>query len=618
MSEFLSVLVTVLIILAVIGLLVVVAAQIKAAVVYVPLTRHQFAIVTRKFGSFRAPGSYATAIRRQTELLAGGRIFFRPRWMYWVEFAELVWVPPESVGIVHALRGAPLEQNRIARPVSCDLFEDFVAFLGSGGQQGPQVAVLPSGGHYMIHPLFFRVEIVKRVTVPLQTVGLVVAKVGAIMEHGHTLAKHVECDYFQDGVRFLEGGGEQGAQQAILPGGGNYAINTAMLDVITVNNVANASLGPHDLTPADLRLVSVESEDAGVVIVTEGRAPDDGTDPAPLVPGHDHFQKPWVFLANGGRSGPQAEVLPGGKFYAINPLFARVIHMPTRELILQWVTKNAKEDRYDSELQPIGITIEGLDLTVELTQTLAIPAVTAPKLVKRFGEDNEEDHVTGDHKPAAVKRFVERVLGQVVKGYFHEVSVKYRIEDFIKEQNEVRERLADRVDHALKAQGVKAGFTTISDINYESDEINKEFRKVAKLRVEILQLEQEFRSQGVKSDIHDAELERKKKDLGLAEQVLVDLFGREHRKMERVTEIRTKFPVPQVVVSGTDTPYLPLPMPPLRTIAPPDPRPFGLTIEMADDEDGAARTEGIETARDDDTRKHDDDTRKHDDEPPAK
>jgi len=100
--------------------------------------------------------------------------------------------------------------------------------------------------------------------------------------------------------------------------------------------------------------------------------------------------------------------------------------------------------------------------------------------------------------------------------------------------------------------------------------------------------------------------------------VLVDLFGREHRKMERVTEIRTKFPVPQVVVSGTDTPYLPLPMPPLRTIAPPDPRPFGLTIEMADDEDGAARTEGIETARDDDTRKHDDDTRKHDDEPPAK
>jgi hypothetical protein len=606
MNDFLDALVIILVVLVVIGLA---AAVLAKAVVYIPLTQHRFAVVTRRYGTFRAPGSFADTIGRHTELLAPGGIHFRPRLVYSVTFSDLIFVPVDSVGIVHAKQGgAPLRRNqRIARPVPSRMFQDFVAFLGGGGQPGAQIEMLPSGGYYMLHPLFFEVQIVKRVDVPLLSVGLVVARVGAIMDHGHTLAKHVECDYFQDGTRFLEGGGEQGAQPALLPGGSNYAINPAMFDVITVDNVMNTSLGTHNLTAADLRLVSVDSEDVGVVIVTGGPAPDDGAHPAPPIPGHDHFQKPWVFLANGGRSGPQAEVLSGGAKYAINPLFARVIHIPTRELILSWREKSIQEDRYDSELQPIDITIEGLDLKVELTQTLAITARAAPKLVKRFGEDDEEDD-TGNRKPAAVKRFVARVLGEVVKGYFTEVSSRYTIEDFIREQNQVRVELFDRVKNALKEQDVEARLTTISAIHHESDEINKKFREVATLRTETKRLEQEYLHQEVKDRIHEREMERKKKELGAAEQALIDMFGRGRRAKEREMEIRTKFPVPQVLVSGGENPR-PLLMPALvRRDQLPDSRPPGWTIEMADDEQTAApRADITETTRDDDTRKHDGD-----------
>src|SRR5262249_56024638 len=134
-----------------------------------------------------------------------------------------------------------------------------------------------SGRCSMLHPSCCEVRMDARWDLPRRIVGLVVAKVGAIMDHGHTLARHVECDYFQDGTQFLEDGGEQGAQPALLPGGSNYAINPAMFDVITVDNVVDTPLGPDTLTPADLQLVSVDSEDVGVVIVTERPPPDHDT-----------------------------------------------------------------------------------------------------------------------------------------------------------------------------------------------------------------------------------------------------------------------------------------------------------------------------------------------------
>ncbi|QFZ18631.1 SPFH domain-containing protein [Saccharothrix syringae] len=547
-------------ILAGLGFLVLVVQQVKRSIVDVPLGK--FVIVTRKYSSFRLAESLAGAVNRQSELLRGGRIYFRPHWLHRVDVQDLISIPVDSIGIVHARMGGPLEHGQpIARHVPCDHFQDFKAFLDQGGQQGPQIEVLQSGGQYAIHPTVFEVRIVKRTYVPLRTIGVVVAKVGGIMPYGHTLAQHVDCNYFQDGVKFLNDGGQQGPQQALLPGGSYYAINTDMFNVLTENqmDLETVPLSHHYLEPEDLRLVSVESEETGVVIVTEGLHPVDAAEPAPKIEGHESFQFPWIFLANGGQFGPQSEVLPGGSTYAINPFFARVVRIPSRELILSWGRKDVSADRYDSELDLIEVTLDGFHVSVELTQTFVIPPETAPHLVKRFGEDDEAHGTAGVRKSAAVQRLVTRLLGVVVKGYFNEVSNSHLIEEFISDQNQVRAELKTLVEQALREQNVSPRLTTIGAIKFQSDEMNEEFRHIAKLRQQSRQLGQQLTNAAVETDLRRESIKQEKMKRSAELEEDVRILGRDQVAAERMARIDASRQVPQVFVASGDPGILDLP-----------------------------------------------------------
>lgn len=560
MDDVVGFVLPVLAVLAGLGFLVLVVRQVKLSVVDVPLG--QFAVVTRRYSSFRRADSLAGAVNRQSRLLLGGRIYFRLHRLYRVHFQDLISIPVGSIGIVHAKMGGSLDHGQpIARHVPCDHFQDFKAFLDGGGQQGPQIEVLRSGGQYAIHPTVFDVKIVKCTYVPLRTIGVVVAKVGGIMPYGHTLARHVDCDYFQDGVKFLEDGGQQGPQQALLPGGGNYAINTDMFNVLTENHLdlETVPLSHHDLQPEDLRLVSVESEETGVVIVTEGLHPVDAAEPAPKVEGHESFQFPWIFLANGGQFGPQSEVLPGGSTYAINPFFARVVRIPSRELILSWGRKDVSADRYDSELDLIEVTLDGFHVSVELTQTFTIPPETAPHLVKRFGEDDEAHGTAGVRKSAAVQRLVTRLLGVVVKGYFNEVSNSHLIEEFISDQNQVRAELKTLVEQALREQNVSPRLTTIGAIKFQSDEMNEEFRHIAKLRQQSRQLSQRLINAAVETDLERENIKQEKLKRSAELEEDVRILGRDQVAAERLARIDASRQVPQVFVASSDPEILDLP-----------------------------------------------------------
>ncbi|WP_433270808.1 SPFH domain-containing protein [Actinosynnema sp. CS-041913] len=547
-------------ILAGLGFLVLVVQHIRQSIVNVPLG--QFAIVTRKYSSFRFAGSLAEAVNRQSRLLIGGRVYFRLHRLYEVRIQDMISIPVGSIGIVHAKMGGSLEHGQpIARHVPCDHFQDFETFLDQGGQQGPQIEILDSGGQYAIHPTVFEVRIAKRTYVPLRTIGVVVAKVGEIMPYGHTLARHVECDYFQNGVKFLEDGGQQGPQQALLPGGSYYSINTDMFNVLTQNQIdlETVPLSHHYLEPEDLRLVSVESEETGVVIVTEGLHPVDAAEPAPRIEGHESFQFPWIFLANGGQFGPQSEVLPGGSTYAINPFFARVVRIPSRELILSWGRKEVSADRYDSELDLIEVTLDGFHVSVELTQTFVIPPETAPHLVKRFGEDDEEHGTAGVRKSAAVQRLVTRLLGVVVKGYFNEVSNSHLIEEFISDQNQVRAELKTLVEQALREQNVSPRLTTIGAIKFQSDEMNEEFRHIAKLRQQSRQLGQQLTNAAVETDLKRESIKQEKLERSAELEEDVRILGRDQVAAERMARIDASRQVPQVFVASSDSGVLDLP-----------------------------------------------------------
>lgn len=394
-------------------------------------------------------------------------------------------------------------------------------------------------------------------SIPPGTVGLVKAKIGANRPEGRELAKYVECDRFQSVAKFLRGDCEQGVQQELLRGGEEYAIDPQVFEVYTVDSVPKHF--PVDAD--DLRLVSVDSEDVGVVIVTDAPAPDNLLVPAPPVPDHDNFQKPWVFLANDGRSGPQSDILPGGAKYAINPMFARVVHIPTRELTLTWGTKSDSQDRYDSELGPLTVTIEGFQLEVELTQTLSIPPHAAPDLVKRFGEDADGD--VGDRKSTAVKRFVGRVLGEKVKGYFTERTSGGEIDKFIHELADVRAKLKTEITQALRAVQVNARETTIGEVRFASDELNQEYRTYVQLQQRFRQHEQALVNQRVINEVQRAQLEVLRERYIAKEQALSDLYGLDHRKLERINAIYGQANQAPIILTGGGAPSV-IPIAPPR------------------------------------------------------
>jgi hypothetical protein len=509
----------------------------------------QVTLVTRKFGLSPAHERYPIRIHgsrgKQAAVLESGSRHWRPRWLFESTRADLVHVPPGSVGLVEAVMGELTPRGQLfAKHVECENFRDGIAFLAGGGQQGQQVDVLGNGRH-PLNTWLFECTVVDQVEVPPDSVGLVLARAGSIPPGSQKLGAYIECDHFQDGPAFIANGGNQGAQLAVLPGGARYSINTWMFTVITVLNVEHRDHG-FDIRKERLRHITLSDEDIGVVIVFEGAAPTDPDEPAPRVPGHDHFQAPWHFLANGGQRGIQSEVLPSGGKYAINPLFARVIEIPRREILLQWNDTSESEDRYDASLNPIRLMVEGSQIEVHLSQKMRIPPEAAPALVRQFGDEDDPDNA----RPAPVKRFVQRVIGDVVTSYFTGVTSQFSVEEFPIKLLRMQTEVQDRVAKALEVKGIRACGTTISKLDYQDDELPSRLRAAASARVNQLLLQQEVLNAQVKVQIDNvrshAELARKRAEI----EEMIDLFGIGFVEKERILDKLSKFSIPNTIITG--------------------------------------------------------------------
>jgi hypothetical protein len=444
-------------------------------------------------------------------------------------------VPTGKIGIVYRRYGQLHPQERFHVRVH--------------GSPGPQATVLRPNRVWLA-PWLYSVRFVDQVYVPNGTIGLVEARVGAIRERGQLLCRYVECDYFQDGDAFLTGGGEMGRQPALLPGGASYSINPELFKVSTVENVS----GLTGLHAADLWEVSVPVGSTGVVIALDGQPSADDT-LGPAVPGHRSFQLPWVFLESGGQRGVQEETLAGGGTYLINPWFARVVLVPTRDLVLEW----SRSDRIaagdlNAALPPIVVNIEGHRLAIEMTQTLRIPPDVAPRLVQRFGEPRS-DAATEDPTAAIgpVQRFVERVLGPTVAGYFTELASKYKVIDFIAHYDEVRLELENIIRQALWEWGVVAGRTVLAEFTAEDQGLSDLLRRIAAVRAEREILEYELSNAHIRADVErvQIELDGELKVEELRRQI--DILGYDQVALERFLRQLARIQVP-LFVSGANVP----------------------------------------------------------------
>lgn len=490
-----------------------------------------------------------------------------------VECVSRVHVPAGMLGVVTALEGHHRTgHGLVARHVECDDFQDGARFLlGDGerrGEQGLQVKTLSGGQSYYINPRLFRVDMRPRTYVPPGTMGLVQAKEGAVRPSERNFGRHVECDSFQDGAAFLEGGGEQGRQLAVLGGGAYYDINPELFDVITVDNVASSRDG---LTEAHLREISIKEDYTGVVIALDGAPPRPGSDGvvAPRVAGHSGFRLPWVFLENGGQRGVQEEILHKGTICALNPWFVRVMLIPTRVMILKWHDKKASEaDNYDADLGEITVNVQGFDLSVQLSQNLRIPPEAAPTLVGQFGGMSTAELGGLIAHRAPMQRFVRDVLGVTVAGYFNQIAMTNSVLEFLSSYEDVRKDLTDRVRQALEKWGVETLDTNLGRFRPTDPSLLDTLKAMflAEMRGKTLDMDVEHARLEDLADEYRARKEARR--VGLELRAEVELLGPDNVMMIRVVREFANFDVPQYIGGGGDiSAYLQtLPLPAMQDL----------------------------------------------------
>ncbi len=460
-------------------------------------------------------------------------------------------VPTGYVGVVHRRYGPSHPDDRFK--------------VRTGGSVGPQAAVLEADRVYFRPRLFYRVVYVRQTYVAPGTIGVVVANAGNPPPPHRMLSRHVDCDYFQDGRAFLLGGGQMGRQPAILPGGAFYDINPLLFEVLTVHTIGG---GRHGLSAVDLMEISVPEGTTGVVIALEGETPDEDDGAAERrVPGHESFQLPSVFLENRGQRGVQEETLSHGSVYRINPWFARVILIPTRDLILEWTRREKKPStNFDAPLDQIVVSVEGHRLQFDMTQTIRIPAQAAPRLVGRFGEQVTDPFGTSaTSNTVPVQRFVEKVLGSTVEGYFHATASQYQVLEFISRRDEVRLELEDRVRQALAEWEVQAVRTTLGEFMPLDQEVGELQRAIAAERERQQELKHRAENAALEAEIDQTRIstDRDRRKLGVVElEERIRLLGREPVALERYLAKFSKMKVPEFVGAdaGQLLQYLPLPV----------------------------------------------------------
>ncbi len=475
-------------------------------------------LVTKKFVLFgrqrRLPDGRIVALEGeagyQADALPPGIHFSLWPWQYTVTLEKFLTIPPGKLGCVEAIDGAPLQSGRIvARTVACDCFQDARAFLRGGGERGPQMQVIPPGT-YRINSLLFKVSLFDAVVVPPGQIGVIEARDGNPLPSGRVIARHVECDSFQDAQAFMAGGGERGPQMSVI-GPGTYRINPFLFSVQLAD------------------VIDVPDNKIGIVTTRDGAPLAAGEIAGPVVEGHELFQNPQAFLDAGGHKGLQEQVLLAGRYfinprfatveivdmvevpiahvgvviayvgregrdvtgetfrhgnlvsrgekgvwvepldpgkYPVNPYTHRVARVPTANVVLNWATGKTEAHKLDANLSTITVrSADGFRFNLDVSQIIHIPRNDAPKVIARFGD---------------MSALVTQVLEPTIGNYFRNAAQGSDIIEFLRNRSARQAEAREAISAALREYNVGAVDTLIGDI-VPPDQIMKTLtdRKIA-------------------------------------------------------------------------------------------------------------------------------------------
>lgn len=431
----------------------------------------------------------------QADTLAPGLHIGLWPWQYDISIVPQKIIPYGQVGVVESCDGRVLPDGRIvARQVDCDNFQDARAFLEGGGERGAQMALL-SPGTWRINPLVFKVTAVPMTFIEAGEIGVVEAHDGKPLTSGRIIGRAVECDSFQDARAFIDGGGERGPQMAIIPQG-TYRINPVLFRV--------------EKAP----VTDVPDGKIGIITTREGAPLKTGDIAGPEVPGHNMFQDPMKFVANGGTKGLQEQVLLNGRYfinpkfatvefvdqtnvpianvgvvvayvgregkdvtgadfrhgnlvargekgvwvdpldpgmYPINPHTHKVKIVPTANVVLNWATGRTESHNLDAKLSTITVrSADGFSYNLDVSQIIHIPRNDAPRVIARFG---------------SMEALVTQVLEPTIGNYFRNAAQGSDVIDFLTKRTDRQKEAKEAIAKALAEYNVGAVETLIGDIN---------------------------------------------------------------------------------------------------------------------------------------------------------
>ncbi|AVH69874.1 SPFH domain-containing protein [Nostoc sp. 'Lobaria pulmonaria (5183) cyanobiont'] len=369
----------------------------------------------------------------QADTLAPGWHWGYWPWQYSVKKESVVVVPQGEIALIVAADGQPNPPERIlGKIVSCDNFQDARKFLAQGGEKGRQMGFL-TAGTYRINTALFKVilatnasthgmtpEQLRVYSLASDKVGIVTTLDGLPISAGELAGPIIEGhDNFQNGQKFIDGGGRRGLQeQTLLSGSWN--------------------LNPWFVQVEQVPMTEIPIGYVGVVISFVGKAHQDVSGAA-----FTHGN-----LVNQGHKGVWVEPLYPGK-HPINSRIMKMELVPTTNIVLNWSGRTERHS-YDAQLASLTVrSRDGFAFDLEVAQIIHVGALDAPKVISRVG---------------AMQNLVDHVLEPTIGNYFRNSAQDYTVLDFLTARSERQSEAAEYIKTALRAYDVQAIDTLIGDI----------------------------------------------------------------------------------------------------------------------------------------------------------
>ncbi|MGV0103151.1 Band 7 domain-containing protein [Nostoc sp. DSM 114160] len=369
----------------------------------------------------------------QADTLAPGWHWGYWPWQYSVKKEHVVVVPQGEIALIVAADGQPNPPERIlGKIVSCDNFQDARKFLTEGGEKGRQMGFL-TAGTYRINTALFKVimaanasthgmapEHLRVYNLASDKVGIVTTLDGLPISAGELAGTIIEGhDNFQNGQKFINGGGRRGLQEQILLSG-------------------SWNLNPWFVQVEQVPMTEIPIGYVGVVISFVGKAHQDVSGAA-----FTHGN-----LVNQGHKGVWVEPLYPGK-HPINSRIMKIELVPTTNIVLNWSGRTERHS-YDAKLASLTVrSRDGFAFDLEVAQIIHVGALDAPKVISRVG---------------AMQNLVDHVLEPTIGNYFRNSAQDYTVLDFLTARSERQSEAAEYIKTALRAYDVQAIDTLIGDI----------------------------------------------------------------------------------------------------------------------------------------------------------